>query len=166
MAGLISNLIEVLQGQVVLYQQISALSAQKKDYIIANDIESLRKVVGEENAIVPKVMRQDKERERIIKDICMVLNKKEEDMTLSYLVTLMENQPEHGQLAEVVEKTKTAVYELNHINETNKALIESALEFIDYNINLIHSTFSDTPASYGGNYEEVGEQKSFLDVNG
>jgi len=166
MAGLISNLIEVLQGQVGLYQQISALSAQKKELIIGNDIESLRKIVAEENMVVPKVMRGDKERERIMKDICTVLNKKDEDMTLSYLVTLMENQPEHGELAEVVEKTKTAVYELNDINESNKVLIENALEFIDYNINLIHSTFADMPAGYGGDYEEVGEQKSFLDVNG
>ena len=166
MAGLISNLIEVLQGQVELYQQISALSLLKKEHIIGNDIESLRKVVGEENAIVPKIMRGDKERERIIKDICMVLNKKEEDMTLSYLVTLMENQPEHTELEEIVEKTKAVVYELNDINEANKTLVENALSFIDYNINLLHSTFADTPASYGSNYEEIGEQKSFLDVNG
>ena len=166
MAGLISNLIDTLRGQVELYQQISALSVRKKDYIIKNDIESLRKIVGEENAIVPKVMRGDKERERIMKDICMVLNKPQEDMTLSYLVTLMENQPEHAELAEVVEKTKAAVYELNDINDDNKTLIENALEYIDYNINLIHSTFSEVPASYGSNYEEVGEQRSFLDING
>jgi len=166
MAGLISNLIEVLQGQVGLYQQISALSAQKKDFIVGNDIDSLRKIVAEENMVVPKVIRGDKERERIMKDICMVLNKGQEDMTLSYLVTLMENQPEHGELSEVVEKTKAAVHELNEINETNKVLIENALEFIDYNINLLHSTFADTPASYGSNYEEAMEQRSFLDING
>jgi len=166
MAGLISNLIECLEGQVGLYGQISALSAQKKEFIINNDIESLRKVVGEENMIVPKVIRGDKERERILKDICMVLNKKDEDMTLSYLVTLMEGQPEHAELAEVVEKTKTAVYGLNDINEANKVLIENALEFIDYNINLIHSTFSDMPVSYGSNYDETLEQTSFLDING
>ena len=166
MAGLINNLIEVLRGQVELYQQISALSARKKEFIIKNDIESLRKIVGEENMVVPRVIRGDKERERIIKDICTVLNKKEEDMTLSYLVTLMENQPEHAELEEIVDKTKVAVHELNDINEANKALIENALEFIDYNINLLHSTFADMPAGYGSNYEDVGEQKSFLDVNG
>ena len=166
MAGLISNLIDVLKGQVVLYQQVSALSAQKKEHIIANDIESLRKIVAEENMVVPKLLRQDKERERIMKDICTVLNKNQEDMTLTYLVTLMENQPEHEELADIVEKTKAAVYELNDLNEANKILIQNALEYIDYNINLIHSTFADTPASYGSNYEEVGEQKSFLDING
>jgi len=166
MAGLISNLIDTLKGQVELYQQINALSLRKKEYIIANDIENLRKVVGEENVVVPKVMRGDKERERIIKDICTVLNKPQEDMTLSYLVTLMENQPEHAELADVVEKTKAAVYELNDVNESNKILIENALEFIDYNMNVIHSSFSEVPASYGSNYEEVGEQKSFLDING
>ncbi|MCL2574266.1 MAG: flagellar protein FlgN [Defluviitaleaceae bacterium] len=165
MAGLIGNLIDTLKGQIELYEQITALSVRKKEYIIKNDTENLRAVVAEENLIVPRLVRGDKERERVMKDICMVLNKKEEEMTLSYLVVLMENQPDHAELADIVEKTRAAVTELNEVNEANKVLIENALEFIDYNINLIHSTFSDMPVGYGG-YEDAAEQKSFLDING
>jgi len=168
MAGLVSNLIDVLKGQVDLYQQIAALSAQKKDFVIKNDIENLRKIVAEENALIPRALRGDKEREKIMKDICTVLNKKEEDMNLSYLVVLMENQPEHKELENVVSMLKAAADETKALNETNKVLVQQALEFIDYNINVIHSSFSEAPAATGYNntFEDAGNQTSFLDING
>ena len=166
MAGLVSNLIEVLKGQMDLYQQIIALSVDKKEYIIKNDIENLRRIVSKENSLVPKALRGDKEREKIMKDICMVLNKKEEDMTLSYLVVLMENQPEHEELKSVVEQIKHYAEEMKDVNESNKALVQNALEFIDYNINVIHSTFSEAPAGYNPTLEENMGQKGFLDNKG
>jgi len=170
MAGLVSSLIDVLKGQVDLYGQIAALSARKKDFIISNDIDSLRAIVAEENALIPKALRGDKEREKIMKDICTVLNKKEEEMSLSYLVVLMENQPEHDALDDVVAKLKAVADEMKELNESNKVLVEHALEFIDYNINVIHSSISDVPAGaagYNDSFDETsGQTSSFLDTSG
>jgi len=165
MAGLVSNLIEVLRGQVELYSQIAALSVRKKDFIVANDIDGLRDLVAEENKLVPKALRGDKDRERIMKDICTVLNKPT-DMTLSYLVTLMEGQPEHDELGQVVENLRAAADEMKELNESNKVLIQHALEFVDYNINVIHSSFSEAPAGYNDTLDDARDQVSFLDLNG
>ena len=166
MAGLISNLIVTLKGQSDLYRQITALSVRKKECIIKNDIEDLRGIVSEENVLVPKVIRSDKVREQIMKDICTVLNKKEEELTLTNLVNLMENQLEHKELNEAVEELKTAAEEMRELNEANKALVEHALEYIDYNINVIHSSFSEAPAGYNDTLEDTREQISFLDTSG
>lgn len=165
MAGLTSNLIEVLKGQIVLYEQIIALSTEKKEYIIANDIENLRRVVGEENNIVPKILRQDRQREKIMADICLVLNKKLDEFTLTTLVGLIEGQPEHDALKDIVDKTRISIEKMGALNESNNILIENALDFVNYNINVIHSTFSPQPAGYGDNDDNM-EQSSFLDING
>jgi len=165
MAGLVSNLIDVLKGQVELYSQIAALSARKKEFIIKNEIDNLREVVGEENKLVPKALRGDKDRERIMKDICTVLNKPA-DMTLGFLVTLMEGQPEHSDLKQVVENLSAAIDEVKELNESNKVLVQHAMEFIDYNINVIHSSFSEAPAGYNDTLDDTREQVSFLDING
>jgi len=165
MAGLVSNLIDVLKGQIELFQQINALSVDKKQYIIKNDTESLRAVVAKENEIVPKALRADKNRQLIMKDICTVLNKKEEDMTLTHLISLIEGQPDHKELAEVVGELKSVADEMKELNDSIKVLLENALEFIDFNINMIHSSFSEAPAGYGDTLEEA-PQKSFLDING
>jgi len=161
MAGLVSSLIDVLQGQVDLYNQIAALSARKKEFVIANDIDSLRDILAEENAVIPKVIRGDKDREKIMKDICTVLNKKEAELTLRGLVVLMENRPEHVELAAVVTALGAAAAEVQRLNEDNKALVEQALEFIDYNINVIHSSMAEAP-----NMDLDTSQSGFLDING
>ena len=165
MAGLVSNLIDVLKGQVELYSQIAALLVRKKDFIIANDIDSLREVVAEENKLVPKALRCDKDRGRIMQDICTVLNKPA-DMTLTYLVTLMEGQPEHDELQQVVGNLQAAAHEMKELNDSNKVLLQHALEFVDYNINVIHSSFSEAPAGYNDTLDDARDPVSFLDKNG
>ena len=166
MAGLVSNLIGVLKEQVELYRQISALLARKKELVIKNEIDELREVVGQENILVPKNLRIDKTRDKIMKDICMVLNKNEEEMTLTYLVTLMEGQPEHEELKDVVEQMAKAATELKELNDATKVLIQHALDFLEYNINVLHSSFAEAPAGYNDTLEENREQRSFLDING
>ncbi|MCL2350759.1 MAG: flagellar protein FlgN [Defluviitaleaceae bacterium] len=166
MASLVSNLIDVLKGQAELYNQVAALSARKKEFIIKNDIENLRETVSEENAIIPKIIRTDKEREKIMKDICSVLNKNEAELTISHLATLMENQPENDRLIVALEEAKTAAGEMKKLNEENKALVQQALEYIDYNINVIHSSLSEVPAGYNATLEDAADGTSFLDING
>ena len=165
MAGLVSNLIDILKGQIELFQQINALSVDKKQHIIKNDTEALRAVVAKENEIVPKILRTDKNRQLVMKDICTVLNKKEEDMTLTKLIDLIEGQPDHKELKEVVEELKSVADEMKVLNDSIKVLIENALEYVNFNINMIHSSFADAPAGYGDILEEA-PQKSFLDING
>jgi len=166
MAGLVSNLIISLEGQIDLYNQIIALSAHKKDNIINNDIENLKKIVADENIIVPKIMRADKDREKIMQDICTVLNKKQDELTLRYLVTLVEGQPEYNELKDAVERLGKAAEEMKNINENNKMLLEQALEFVDYNMNMIHSAFAETPAGYEEPMDDVVGRKNLLDIEG
>jgi len=166
MAGLVSGLIDTLDGQIGLYTQLVALLVRKKDLIITNDIENLRKLVAEENAIVPKVLRLDKEREKTIADICTVLGKKNEEMTLTYLSQLMQGQPEHEALVDVVARLSVVVDEMKTLNDESKLLIESALEYVNYNINVIHSTFAEAPAGYNPTLENYHEQKGFFDTSG
>ena len=166
MAGLVGNLIDVLKGQVELYGEIIALSGDKKEFIIKNDIEGLRTIVSQENALVPRALRHDKDMASIIANICIVLNKEEADMNLTYLVSLMENQPQYGELKTVVDEVLAAARELKAVNDSTKVLVESALDFIDYSMNAVQSSFNAIPVGYGETLSETREVKNFLDKNG
>jgi flagellar biosynthesis/type III secretory pathway chaperone len=167
MPGLVENLIETLNKEADLYAELVELSEQKKQCIINNDVEGLRQIVAKENTTTSRAIREDKERVVHIKDICLVLNKKEADMTLSHLVVLLEGQPEHEDLTAVVERLKELATTLKSLNEDNKILLEFALEYIDYNMNVIHSSIDAGPVAYDrGGHEIVGETGGFLDING
>ena len=164
MAGLVSNLTEVLKGQTTLFREIVALSAGKKQSIIANDIETLRTIVAQENEIVPKVLKGDKDRERIMADVATVLNKNYDELTLTTLVQLTQGQPENAALTEAVDEFSAAANEMKQTNDINKLLIENALEYLEYNINMIHSSVSSGPAGYGDILGDDQEPGSFLDT--
>jgi flagellar biosynthesis/type III secretory pathway chaperone len=163
MAGLVSSLIEVLKGQTELFREVIALSVDKKELIINNDIEKLKDIVKQENVIVPKLLKGDKDREKIMADISVVMNKKLEDLTLSFLSELMEGQPEHEALVKAIEEFAAAMGEMKAANDANKLLIENALDYIEFNINIIHSSLEAGPAGYGA-LEDNHEAGSFIDT--
>jgi flagellar biosynthesis/type III secretory pathway chaperone len=163
MAGLVSSLIDVLKGQTELFREVIALSVDKKEFIIKNDIEKLRELVKQENVIVPKALKGDKDREKIMADISVVMNKKLEDLTLSYLAELMQGQPEHEALVKAIDEFARAIADLKAANDSTKMLIENALEYIEFNMNIIHSSLEAGPAGYGS-LEDNHEAGSFIDT--
>ena len=163
MAGLVSSLIETLKGQTELFREVIALSVDKKGFIIKNDIEKLRAVVKQENVIVPKLLKGDKDREKIMADISVVMNKPLADLTLSYLTELMQGQPEHEALVAAIDEFVVVTDEMKAANDANKLLIENALDYIEFNINIIHSSLEAGPVGYGA-LEDNHEAGSFLDT--
>ena len=164
MAGLITDLINVIEGQTALFKQVIALSSGKREFIIKNDIEGLRGIVAKENEIVPKALKGDKERERIMADIATVLNKKKDELTLSLLAELTEGQPENPAYKIAVDEFILALDEMKEANDANKILIESALEYLEFNMNIVHSSMDAGPVGYSDTLDEGHEPGSFLDT--
>jgi len=164
MAGLISSLIETLNEQTAMFTELAVYSDEKRQAVIQNDIDGLRAIVKNENAIVPKALKADKNREQIMKDIATVLNKDFEELTFSRLGELIKGQPEHPAFTEAVEKFIVALDEVKQKNDASKVLIGDALDYIEFNMNVIHSSMEAQPAGYGDLLENSHEPGSFLDT--
>ena len=164
MAGLITDLIQTLQGQTELFKQVTALSDDKKNFIIKNDIENLRNIVKQENLIVPKALKGDKTREQLMKDIATVLNTNYDELTFASLAELISGQPEHPAFVAAAEEFATAVTEMKETNDNNKLLLQDALDYIEFNMNIIHSSIDAQPAGYGDLLDNTHEPGSFLDT--
>jgi len=164
MAGLINSLIENIKEQTGFFNELSALSDEKKQMIIQNDVEGLRGIVKQENAIVPKALKVEKNREQIMKDIATVLNKNFDDLTFSSLAELIQAQPEHPAFVAAFENFIMALDEMKQKNDENKILIADALEYIDFNMNVIHSSMDAQPAGYGDLLDSGQEPGSFIDT--
>ena len=165
MAGLITHLIDTLRTQAANFDKLAELSAAKKEHIINNDLDNFKRVVDEAGILATKAAKLDRERESITKDIGHVLNKSLEELTLTRLCALIEGQPEHGELLSVVEALIAAVDNIKATNDANKLLIQDALEFVEFNINALHTSMDPMATSpYGDDYRDEGG--SFLDING
>ena len=164
MSGLISELISVLNEQSNIYEQLCGISMHKKEMIIINDIEELKKITSSENLLLGKIQRIDKIRVSLIEDIACVLNEEESDITLSALANIINDQPDYNAFIEAVEKLRNTLDALKNLNEQNKQLIQNSLEYIDFSINVIRSTFSDEPSFFTTKGEELPQVSSFFDA--
>jgi flagellar biosynthesis/type III secretory pathway chaperone len=164
MAGLMQQLIGVLEEQTGYYSQLCELSAEKNEVIIVNDVQSLQKITSLENIIIGRLQRLDKNRLSIMKDIAMVLNRDENDLTLGKLAELIAGQPEHDTLVSVTERIRSAAHSLKSINDQNRILIDSSLEYIDFSVNVMRSAMDSGPSLYSPTGESIDGSKSFFDA--
>ena len=65
MAGLIDELIVVLDEMNDLYEQLIKSGKDKLEVIIKNNIEELQKINADENVLVGKTLKLDKKREEL-----------------------------------------------------------------------------------------------------
>ena len=160
MASLMENLIQVLGQECMEYEGLLTLSRQKTQIIASANLEELQKITDDEQEVVDRLNRLEKKRVEVTVDIANVLNRDVESLKLSNLVEMMSTRPEEqAKLAEAHQKLKTTVGELRRINEQNKELLESAVEMVEFEMNLLQAAkAAPETANYTRNAYNSGTQ--------
>ena len=161
MAGMMEQLVEILAEQTERYKELLGLSLEKRDVIIANDVDNLQKINHLENLIISQNQKLEKKRQSLVADMAIVLNEKEEDLTMTRMIELMEGKEEQQMLIDAREGIKVVLDELHEVNQQNGDLVQNALEYIEYSTNLIRSSMSQQPATY-----LPGADDNYLDESG
>ena len=138
MASIMETLMEVLEQEEQKYSALLALSQKKTGIIIANDTDALIKLTDEEQVVVDEIAALDKKRETAMKDVADVMNKNADDFKLSQLVELLSSRPvEQKRLARVTDSLRQITTNMNRVNDQNRELINSALEMVEFDLNLV-----------------------------
>jgi len=163
LAGLINELIDILQDQLQNYDELLVLSTEKRKVIIENDTQMLQKITQAENSIIGRNQRMESKRLEIIKNIANVLNYNADELTLSLLAELIKDQDEYSGLIEVRDRLKDTLDALKIENDGNAKLLESSIDFINLTVNLMRS--SENNESYHRHRKKTpGDEKGFFDA--
>ncbi len=157
MASLMEELIATLDKEDLLYRQLIPVEEEKTRAIIANDLESLRKITEQEHELVDRTSAQEHKREQIAIDIATVLGMDPRTITLDQIAEALKGQPEdQKRLQEIHDRLKKTVERLQDLNEKNKVLLKEAMEMVQFNMNVIRSTrMSSGSSNYSSNAAEV-----------
>lgn len=140
MASLMEELINNLEEQVVFYEKLLKLSAEKTPVIISADLESLQRITDEEQEIVSKLVNLDKKREIHMKDIANVINKDVNSLKIADFIDMLESRPaERAKLASVYDRLSDTIAQMKRTNDQNKILIEDSLEMIQFDMNVLQA---------------------------
>ncbi|WP_341875778.1 flagellar protein FlgN [Defluviitalea saccharophila] len=166
MAGLIYDLIKVLEEETLCYRNLLEMSKEKTDILVAGDTAALQELTKKEQAVVSKTARLEKNREQVIEDIALVLNEDKKSLTISKLLERLKNSGEESQrLKKVQLEMQNVLDDLKRSNEQNRLLLNQSMEMIDFTINAIQSkrTFTTNDYSQGGQMHSANS-RSFFDA--
>jgi flagellar biosynthesis/type III secretory pathway chaperone len=134
------TLIEVLEKESLEYENLLQLSMKKTSVIVSENLEELAKITDEEQVVVSRINHLDTQRNEAIGDIANVLNKDVAKLKIVDLIKMLAARPEEQtKLADVFDKLQVNVRGVKRVNEQNRELLESALEMVKFNMNILQS---------------------------
>ncbi len=140
MASLIDNLIDVLNNINSEYENLLGLSMKKTPVIVAGDLNQLAQITDEEQSVVSRINRLDNIMRTAMKDIANVINKDVKELKLTVLIDFLQSRPsEQQKLAAVYDKLQAIVHKVARVNEQNSELIKSALEMVEFDMNILQA---------------------------
>ncbi|MDR3091178.1 MAG: flagellar protein FlgN [Clostridiales bacterium] len=161
MAGLMETLLARVDGEIELYDELLTLSGEKKDVIVNNDVKRLQEINARENLAVGRLQKSGRLREDAMKEISAVLNIGGE-ATLTALAEFLADKPDGQALDARIVRIKDKLTKLKALNAVNKSLLENALDYVDFSMNLIRNSAGG--AVYDGAGNEIGENRTFFDA--
>ncbi len=148
MATLIDDLIDVFDKQILLYNDLLAIGKEKKNVILENNIETLTTMNTVENTIISKINRLEKQRISVINDICEVLSINLDDFTLSNLSDSLNVEEDKNKVIKIKDELNAIIAELKKVNDVNKTLIESSLDYVNFSLNTLKSAREPIETGY------------------
>lgn len=140
MASLMETLIEVLEKENLEYRNLLELSVKKTPAIVSDDVKALAQITDEEQIIVSRINHLDNQRNEAVNDIANVLNKDVTKLKIADLIKMLAARPqEQAELASVFDELRRNVQAVKRVNEQNRELIESALEMVQFNMQVLQS---------------------------
>lgn len=166
MAGIIYELIDILNYQKECFDGLYTLAQYKEQAIIQKDLELITEIVKKEEEFIGRVNNLDKKREGLLKDIAIVIRISPKDIRLSDIIDKIGKDNEAAQKLsllrqELIDKTE----KLKKQNEINSMLINQSLEFVNFTINALEGLRGNVQAGgYGKPGENISvESRSFFD---
>ncbi|MCR5594763.1 MAG: flagellar protein FlgN [Lachnospiraceae bacterium] len=137
------TLISVLDEESAEYDKLLQLSIAKTPVIVSENLSELARITDEEQVQLSRIQNIAKRRDEAIRDIANVLNKDVENMSLKRLIKIMAGRPsEQKALAASYDRLMAAAKQVDMVNARNSELIQSALDMVHFNMNMLQSAKS------------------------
>ena len=136
------ELLDVLHKMLNIYRIILTLSQQKKEVMVAVNIQELEKVTQQEEIFMIQIGKLEKQREKIVSEIMAGHGMTGGQISLEQLHKVATTDIVE-QLEIFKKEIGIVMDEIVPLNELNMKLIKQALGFIDYNINILSQTVAE-----------------------
>lgn len=150
MESLTNKLTDIVSREVKQFELFLKLLTDQQDFLVANDLENLNRVIKEQEEAIVVTRELERNRMRVIAEISERIDDDPNNMTLSR-VTKSLAQPQALKL-EKMQKALTGLYaKINKVKSKNEFLIKKSMEYIEGTVRLLASSSEETPTYGDGN---------------
>ena len=157
------ELLAVLSKMLSIYQAILALSQQKHQVLVAAKSHELETVTKQEEILIVQVGKLEDLRGKLVSEMLISYGIKDGEVSLAELKKIAK--------PEVVEKLEAFGNDFTDImarmlplNQQNTELIQQALRFVNYNINLLTQTVVGPTYAAKGQADKQTIQRTVFDA--
>lgn len=153
------DFMDVLEKENVEYEQLTELSLEKRQIIIAGDVPALEEITGREQEITSNLKNLENKREQVVKDMAIVLSKEPQELTITNMIAFLNKQPEEQQkLQDIRKRLKDTLNKTADINTQNEVLLTQAMEMVEFDLTLFKSMRqAPTTANYDKRANNTGD---------
>ncbi len=141
----INDLIDVLNGEMLLYKDLLDISSKKTDVIIHGKIQELDNMTKVEGSIICRLSKLEEEREKILSGYDDT-----GEITISELCKMLP-EDDAKKLKKIQKEFESLLKALNDRNGLNKSLLQQSIEFVNYSIGIISNNLVEDNGIYGDN---------------
>ncbi len=151
-----------LLGELLrIYQELLALSKQKKNLLVAGKPAELEMLVKQEEIMIIRAGKIDMARQQVLIRIVNEGTSDRSELTLSALIDLAPEKMTAG-LRRISQEFERVLVELKEQNALNTLLIKQALKLVNFNINLLtQNSVGPTYSPYGSHGQSVQGRTMF-----
>jgi flagellar biosynthesis/type III secretory pathway chaperone len=152
----------LLSKHVAVYQELVSLGQEKTRILVTGDIKKLENLLTKETELLLAAGKLEKERHSLVQEWSTVASWEPKDVTIEFIITQIDN-PDKAGIQEKALELKGLVSELSEANRTNAELIERALQFVNYSLELMVGG-DISGMTYGAN-GHMGDRQSYKVVD-
>ena len=125
---MVNQLIEILGREATLFESFLELLEKQKAALVANDLETIKSVTRDQQALLTQSRELAEKRERLVEQI-RVENDLDEDITISRLLQTVDEQ-KAGQLALLRDTLLGLNQRITETRNSNAMLLNQSRQFI------------------------------------
>lgn len=143
----LDSLIQALNYEDMMYKSLLALGLEKTDALVKNKPDLLPAIAAKEAEVTAQTGKLSKIREQLMERVAYELGEDAATLNLTRICMLITKE-QSTRLSAVQTKLRKTVEDLSLRNQINRRLVESALEYVNFSIQLMAQPAAALP-QYG-----------------
>lgn len=159
MDNLIKSLVEILGTEYKYYLELNDLAIQKKEAIIANDVEKLTELLKDDEEVIEYINELENKRTIIMKELINLNNFQESNLNFNKIIDISPDQYS-GTLKRIRESLVQTIDQLHDQNEQNSLLIQEAMKLNQFSLSMMMNFLEPESQTYNPKQANINKDNN------